>query len=295
MTAMVAAEASAAVPDERAAYEWCRQYARRHDENFTVVSWFLPRDLRPHFFALYAFCRWTDDLGDEAAGDRLAQLAAWESDLRACFAGRRTSPLFVALGRTIDRYRIPDEPFLRLIEANGIDQRVASFETYDDLARYCEHSAAPVGRMVLYVLGYRDEERQRLSDATCNGLQLANFWQDVSVDLAKGRVYIPLEDMRRFGYSTDDLRARVVNAAFRDLIRFEVRRARELFDRGRDLEARLDRRARLDVRLFRLGGEAVLDAIEGADYDVLSSRPRVSKGKKLWMALSNGVRMKAGR
>jgi squalene synthase HpnC len=278
----------------RAAYEWCRAYARRHDENFTLVSWFLPADLRPHFFALYAFCRWTDDLGDEAAGDRLALLDAWERDLRACADGRREAPLFVALGVTIDHFAMPLEPFLRLIEANRIDQRVSRFETYDELLDYCQYSAAPVGWMVLYVLGHGDEQRQTLADATCIGLQLANFWQDVSVDLQRGRIYLPLEDMRRFGYDEDRLRKGVVNDDFRALMRFEVRRARELFAQGRALEPLIDRRARTDVRLFRLGGEAVLNAIEAADYDVLTRRPRVSKGLKAWMALTNGIRMKLG-
>jgi squalene synthase HpnC len=279
---------------ERDAFAWCRRYAREHDENFTVVSWFLPKDLRPHFFSLYAFCRWTDDLGDEADGDRLQLLDEWEHELNDCYAGRRTQPLFVALGRTIDQFDIPADPFLRLIEANRMDQRIRRFETYDELLRYCEQSAAPVGRMVLYVLGYRDERRQQLADATCVGLQLANFWQDVSVDLAKGRMYIPLADMRRFHYREEALKSGVVDDAFRSLLRFEVNRSRQLFQQGRELEALVSRRARTDVRLFRLGGEAVLDAIERANYDVLSRRPRVGKAKKLWMAISNGLRMKAG-
>lgn len=293
MNATVLAPSAAPVP-LREAYEWCRAYARRHQENFTVVSWFLPADLRPHFFALYAFCRWTDDLGDEAHGDRLALLDEWEREFRACLEGRREQPLFVALGGTIDRYSIPAEPFLRLIEANRMDQRTTRFESYADLLEYCEHSATPVGRMVLAVLGYRDEARGRLADATCIGLQLANFWQDVSVDLQKGRVYIPQEDLRRFGYTERELRTGAVNDEFRALMRFEVERARELFRRGRALEELVDRRARLDVRLFRLGGEAVLDAIEAANYDVLSRRPRVPKWKKAWLAMSNGVRLKLG-
>ncbi|MBF6601115.1 MAG: squalene synthase HpnC [Dehalococcoidia bacterium] len=281
-------------PEIAVADDWCRAYARAHDENFSVVSWFLPKSLRPHFFALYAFCRWTDDLGDEAPGDRLAQLGAWERELRACIAGERTASLFVALGRTIDQFAIPDEPFLRLIEANRIDQRTRSFETYDDLLRYCEHSATPVGRMLLYVLGYRDERRQLLSDATCTALQLANFWQDVSRDLAKDRIYIPLEDMRSVGYDEAALRSGIVDERYRRLMRFEVQRARALFAEGAALEPLVDRRARTDVRLFRLGGEAVLDAIARAGYDTLSRRPRVAKAKKLWMAVSNGVRMKVG-
>ncbi len=295
MSATIAGEPSrTASAATEAAYEWCRTYARAHDENFSVVTWFLPKEVRPHFFSLYAFCRWTDDLGDEAEGDRLALLDAWERELRACYDGVRTSPLYVALGATIDRFDVPAEPFLRLIDANRMDQRITSFETYEELLRYCVHSAAPVGRMVLYVLGYRDEELQQLSDATCIGLQLANFWQDVGVDLAKGRIYVPREDMRRVGYDEERLRAGVVDGTFRDLMRFEVQRARDLFARGRMLESRIDRRARIDVRLFRLGGEAVLDAIERANYDVLSSRPRVGKGKKLQMAAWNGVRMRLG-
>lgn len=293
-TASPLATQAASGPSLREAYQWCRAYARARQENFTVVSWFLPRDLRPHFFALYAFCRWTDDLGDEAEGDRLALLDGWEADLRACFAGSRSAPLFVALGATIDRFRIPQEPFLRLIEANRMDQRITRFETYADLLRYCEHSATPVGRMVLAVLGYADEERGRLADAICIGLQLANFWQDVSVDLRKGRVYLPQEDLRRFGYTEDELRRGVVNDAFRALMRFEVERARELTGRGRALEALIDRRSRLDVRLFRLGGEATLDAIEAAGYDVLSRRPRVPKWRKAWLASINGARLKLG-
>ena len=273
---------------------WCRDYARRRDETFTVDSWFLPRRLRPPFFALYAFCRWTDDLGDEAAGDRMALLDAWEDETRRCFAGDRVSALSVALGRTVDRCAIPQDLFLRLIEANRIDQRQSRFDTYDDLLAYCSYSATPVGRMVLAVLGYGDEQRGRLADATCTALQLANFWQDVARDLAQDRIYIPREDLRRFGVGEGDLRAGAADAQVRALMQFETQRARALFAEGRALEPMVDRRARTDVRLFRLGGEAVLDAIARAGYDTLSARPRVRKAKKLWMALSNGVRMKAG-
>ncbi|HZQ37383.1 MAG TPA: squalene synthase HpnC [Dehalococcoidia bacterium] len=276
------------------AFDWCRHYARRHDENFTVVSWFLPRALRRHFFALYAFCRATDDLGDEAPGDRLALLDAWEADLRRCFAGQRVAPLFVALGRTIETFAIPHDLFLRLIEANRIDQRRQRFETFADLLEYCSYSATPVGRMVLHVLGYRDERRLRLADATCIGLQLANFWQDVSVDLARGRIYLPIEDLRRFGCGEDDLRAGRAGPNVRRLLQFEVARARECFARGRELEALVARSVRADVSLFRRGGEAVLDAIEAARYDVLARRPRVTQRRKAWLALSLGIRMKLG-
>jgi squalene synthase HpnC len=259
-----------------------------------VVSWLLPADIRPHFYALYSFCRATDDLGDEAEGDRLALLDDWERQLGEAYAGTPGSPLFIALRQTTRRFDIPNEPFLRLIEANRMDQRVTRFETYEDLLHYCSYSATPVGRMVLYVLRYRDEQRQRLSDATCIGLQLANFWQDVRRDWGKGRVYLPQEDLRRFGVSEADIAAHRCTPAFRELMRFEVDRTRALFNEGRALEALIDRRARLDIRLFRLGGEAVLDAIEAARYDTLTARPVVAKSRKAWMALSNGARLKLG-
>jgi squalene synthase HpnC len=272
---------------------WCRAYGRAHAENFTVVSWFLPRELRPHFLALYAFCRATDDLGDEAAGDRLALLDAHEDALRACYEGRRDHPLFIALGRTIDACSIPADPFLRLIEANRIDQRLSHVDTYDDLLNYCRYSATPVGEMVLHVLGYHDERRRKFSDAICIGLQLANFWQDVSVDLHKGRIYIPRADMARFGYDEEDLRQGRATEAFRNLMRFEVERARQLFAYGRPLEDLVDGRARLDVALFRRGGEAALSAIEAAGFDVLSRRPPVSRLTKARLMLTQALALLA--
>jgi len=294
------AVASPAQPDTApsaaidAAYAWCRDFARGRQENFTVISWMLPAQIRPHFASLYTFCRMTDDLGDEAEGNRLAQLNEWEGKLRACIASDRSEPLFIALGTTIDRFNIPADPFLRLIEANRMDQAITRFATYDDLLNYCSFSATPVGQMVLYVLGYHDQPRQQLSDATCIGLQLTNFWQDVTVDLQKGRIYIPQEDLERFGVSEADLSSGQASPAFKQLMQFEVGRARALFDKGRALETTVDRRARLDVRLFRLGGEATLHAIASAGYDVLRARPKVSKQRKAWMALSNGVRLKLG-
>ena len=295
MSARAAADPRRWPPDRaippREAYRWCERYARRHDENFTVVSLFLPRRLRPHFFAVYAFCRYTDDLGDEAEGDRLALLDAWERDLRAAAAGGAERPLLIALARTIARKEIPLAPFLRLIEANRMDQRLSRFETYDDLLEYCRHSATPVGEMVLAVLGYRDAERIAFADATCTGLQLANFWQDVSVDIGKGRIYLPLEDLRRFGCEEAQIVEGRFDDRFRELMRFEVGRARDLFAEGRALEGRVARSVRPDVRLFRLGGEAILDAIEAAGYDTLGARPRVTRAMKARLALGAGARM----
>ena len=275
----------------RAAYKHCEQLARNHYENFTVGSWFLPRTLRPHLFAVYAFCRRTDDLGDEAPGDRLTLLDDWEAELSLCYEGQPTDPVIVALQDTIHRFDIPAEPFTRLIEANRMDQRQQRYSTYDDLLHYCSHSAEPVGRMVLYVLGYRDSARQALSDATCTALQLANFWQDVHRDYRMGRIYIPQEDMARFGYSEKELAVGVVNDRFRSLMRFQVDRAEELFLKGLPLEQRLHGRARLDIALFSGGGMAVLTAIRRQNYDVLSRRPVVTRNRKLWLMLSTMARL----
>lgn len=292
MAVTIGREGSA--PAVAQAFDWCTAFAANHQENFTVISWCLPKTLRPHFASLYTYCRMTDDLGDEADGDRLALLDAWEAELRNCLAGERSRPVFVALGETIDRHDIAPEPFLRLIEANRMDQRKKRFGTYTELLDYCSYSATPVGRMVLAVLGYHDEERAALSDATCIGLQLANFWQDVSRDREQDRIYLPQEDLERFGVGEAAIFAGKDSDESRALIQFEVERARALFRKGRALEDHIDRRSRLDVRLFRLGGEAVLDAIERANYNVLSTRPRIPRTKKAWMALSNGVRMKLG-
>jgi len=276
----VIAEGLTQPPSLAEAYAHCRRLATRHHENFTVASWLLPRAFRPHMYAVYAYCRGVDALGDEAAGDRLALLDAWEAELRCCYGGAARQPAFLALQDTIRRFDIPPAPFLRLIEANRADQRINRYPTYADLLAYCENSANPVGHLVLYLFGYRDAERQRLSDATCTALQLANFWQDVRRDLDKGRVYIPLEDMERFGYLEADLLAGRANDAFRSLMAFEVARTRDLFREGLALIPKARGRLRLDLRLFSLGGLAVLDAIERGGYDTLSRRPKLSRGRK---------------
>jgi squalene synthase HpnC len=231
-------------------------------------------------YAVYAYCRGVDDLGDEAPGDRLALLDGWEAELRRCYEGKAAEPAFIALQETIRRFDIPPEPFLRLIEANRADQRVDRYRTYADLLAYCQNSANPVGHLVLYLFGYRDAERQRLSDATCAALQLANFWQDVRRDLEAGRIYIPLEDMERFAYGEADLVARRADARFRDLMAFQVARTRDLFREGLALIPKVRGRLRLDLRLFSLGGLAVLDAIEDIDFNVLTDRPTLSRARK---------------
>ena len=277
------------------AFAYCERMAKSHYENFTVVSWVLPKRLRPSMYSVYAFCRHTDDLGDEAPGDRLALIDAWEADLRRCRDGEPSHPILRALRHTIREHDIPIEPFLNLIESERLDQRIKRHPTYRDLLFYCRHSAEPVGRMVLYVFGYRDEERQRLSDATCNALQLANFWQDVRRDHDMGRIYIPQEDMERFGYTEENLAKGIVTPAFRGLMAFEVDRTRKLFREGAKLVDLVEGELRLDLRLFTQGGMAVLDAIERQDYDVLSNRPIVSKAKKTRMALKGLTQLAAKR
>jgi squalene synthase HpnC len=269
------------------ALAYCRQLAESHYENFHVVSRFLPKALRPHFHAIYAYCRISDDLGDEV-GDcsvGLALLNLWGRELDACYEGRARHPVFVALHETIRACAIPKEPFADLLTAFRQDQTVTRYETMQDVLGYCRYSANPVGRLVLYACGEVDEENFRLSDATCTALQLANFWQDVRVDFAKGRVYLPQSDMRRFGVSDETISAGVATPGFRDLLHHEVAFARELFEDGLPLIHRVHRDLAVDLDLFSRGGLEILRAIERQDYDVLSERPAISKRSKLALAL----------
>ena len=271
------------VPSLAEAREYCRRLARTHYENFSVASWFLPQRLRQHFFNIYAYCRISDDLGDEV-GDPAAALElldAWEAELEACYAGSPRHPVFVALAETVRTFDIPRQTFADLLKAFRQDQTVTRFPTFGDLLSYCRYSANPVGHLVLYVCGYCDTERQALSDFTCTALQLANFWQDVSVDYAKGRIYLPLESMQRFGVSEADISAARNTSAFRKLMEFEVARAREWFRQGLPLVQKVDRELAIDLDLFSRGGLEILNAIERQDYAVLGRRPAISKARKL--------------
>ena len=274
------------------AYALCERLAKTHYENFTVGSWFLPRESRKHLYAVYAFCRFVDDLGDEFEGNRLDALDFWEEEVQSCYGGVPKHPYTIALQQTISAFDIPREPFLRLVQANRMDQTSSRYATYQDLELYCQHSANPVGHLVLYVSGYRDQERQKLSDYSCTALQLANFWQDVSRDYAMGRIYIPMEDLARFGCGEEELARGVSTDAFRELMRFEVDRARELFRQGLGLVDTLDGRIKLDVALFSLGGLKVLDAIERQGYDVLRRRPKVSKATKIRLMLGTMLKLR---
>jgi len=296
-------------------YEQASRYtaalAKSHYENFTVASWFLPRRLRDDFRHVYSFCRWADDLGDET-GSRaksLELLAWWRGELDLCYAGRPRHPVFVALRQTIVKHDIPRQPFDDLIDAFVQDQSVTRYRTWEQVLDYCKRSADPVGRLVLYLCGYRDEERQRLSDATCTALQLANFWQDVRRDiLERDRVYLPGEVASRHGLDIETMVAAVqhdaakkaessgccstcatvpsaginaVQPSYRTALKELCGRTWPLFERGRALWPLVSKDIRIDIQMFGLGGEAILRMIRKQNYDTLRTRPSVGKGAKL--------------
>ena len=262
---------------------YTRRLATHHYENFNVASWLLPRRLHQHFYNLYAYCRWADDLGDEIADPAraLELLEGWDQELRDCYAGKPSHPVFVALRQTIRACDIPIEPFSDLLVAFRQDQAVHRYPTWNGVLGYCRYSANPVGRLVLYLCGYRDAERQKLSDATCTALQLANFWQDVGRDLDKDRIYIPLEALAAHGLSEEDIVARRFDARYVSLMKELIARTRELFEQGMPLAERVDSALRVDIEMFSRGGLAVLDSIEAIGYDTLQRRPSIPKSKQL--------------
>jgi squalene synthase HpnC len=261
--------------------------ATRHYENFHVVSFLLPKRLHQDFYNVYSFCRWADDLGDEIGdtAESLRLLAWWRGELHAMFAGQTSHPVFVALRGTVERHQLPIEPFDDLITAFEQDQRVTRYRNFEELFAYCRYSANPVGRLVLGLCGYRDTARQQLSDATCTALQLANFWQDVNVDWAKDRVYLPLDILARHGSSVDAIAERRFDDKFRAAMKEAVGVARELFLKGLPLVDQVDRRLAIDLDLFSRGGMKVLDKIERLDYNVLAARPAISKVERVGLLL----------
>ena len=270
--------------DRAAAWAYCDHLARSHYENFSVVTWLTPRPLRPAFRSIYAFCRWSDDLGDEVGDpDRsTALLGWWRGELRAMFAGvPPTHPVMIALSETVREFAIPLAPFEALIAAFEQDQVVTEYATFAQLLDYCTRSANPVGHLVLYLGRVYNAETARLADLTCTGLQLANFWQDVARDQAIGRIYLPRADRAGFGYADDDLRAGRATPEFTALMRHEVAQARDLLKAGRALLPLLPRSLAVDVDLFGRGGLAILDRIEAQKYDVWRHRPEVSKAAKV--------------
>jgi squalene synthase HpnC len=264
---------------------YTRWLATHHYENFHVVSWLLPRKLHQDFYNLYAYCRWSDDLGDQIR-DRsraLQLLGAWEDELRLIYEkdGSPSHPVLIALAETIRAKEVPLEPLADLLKAFRRDQTVQRYATWDDVLDYCVYSANPVGRLVLYLCGYRDEERQRLSDCTCTALQLANFWQDVSLDLEKGRIYIPLSMLAAHGLTEEEIVGRHFDARYVALMKDLIERTRELFRAGFPLTRRVGGAIRADIELFSRGGIAILDAIEASGYNTLEHRPALAKAMKL--------------
>ena len=277
-------DGSSTAVNREEAWAYCDRLTRSHYENFSVVTRLTPRHLRPAFASIYAFCRWSDDLGDEV-GDPVRStelLGWWRGELQAIFRGETPRhPVIIALSETVRDFAIPIDPFEALISAFEQDQVVTEYSTFPQLLDYCNRSANPVGHLVLYLGRVHDAENARLSDLTCTGLQLANFWQDVARDLAIGRVYLPHEDRSRFAYPDSDLQARRFTPEFAALLRFEVDRARKLLVAGRALISKLPRELAVDVDLFNRGGLAILDRIEAQGYDVWRRRPEVGKVAKL--------------
>ncbi len=265
------------------AQAYTRWLATHHYENFNVASWLLPKELHQHFYNLYAYCRWADDLGDEIPEKEraLELLDWWERELSACYEGRPSHPVFVALHETVVAKNVPKQPFADLLKAFRQDQMVKRYGTWEAVLDYCVYSANPVGRLVLYLCGYRDEQRQKLSDATCTALQLANFWQDVSRDLEKGRIYVPLDLAAAHGVSESDIVGRKFSKRYVALTKELIARTRELFEEGLPLSKKVQGKLSVDLEMFSRGGLAVLDAIEKMGYDTLNQRPKVSKGKQV--------------
>jgi squalene synthase HpnC len=261
---------------------YCSRLARSHYENFTVASLLLPRRLLRHFHNVYAYCRWADDLADEAGGGAtaLALLRWWRQELLNCYQGKPRHPVMVALCDTIQTFAIPPQPFLDLLFAFEQDQLIKRYPTFERLLEYCRYSANPVGHLVLYLCGSYTAENARLADHICTALQLANFWQDVARDMDIGRIYLPEEDRLRFGCTEADLQMRRCTPAFRALMRFEVDRTRDLFYRGFPLLDRVGADVRIDIELFLRGGLAILCKIERCRYNVLQTRPALAKWEK---------------
>ena len=268
-------------PEESQGYT--RWLATHHYENFTVVSWLLPKRLHQHFYNVYAYCRWADDLGDEIADPARATalLNWWEEELRKCYAKSPAHPVFVALQPTVEEFAIPIDPFLDLLTAFRQDQTTQRYADWEGVLGYCRYSANPVGRLVLYLCGHRDGQRQQLSDYTCTALQLANFWQDVARDLEKGRIYIPLDALAKHGLTERNLYDKTFDERYAALMKELIARTRELFAQGAPLAGIVRPELRIDIELFSRGGQAVLDAIERIGYDTLHHRPALSRGAQV--------------
>lgn len=268
-----------------AAYAHCAAIAHRHYENFPVASWLLPRAMRPHIAAIYAFARTADDYADQpdrAPDQRLRLLDDWRAKLhRAARGENEPDPVFVALGATIRRRDLPVQLFDDLLSAFRQDVTVHRYGTWDEVMDYCRRSANPVGRLVLRVAGVRNDDADRSSDALCTALQLANFWQDFGVDWHNGRLYVPREEMSAAGAAEQDLDQHRMTPEWRSAMRACVVRTRRLFEAGRPVTHAVGGRLRFELRATWLGGTRVLQKIERADYDTLNLRPRLDAADAL--------------
>jgi len=272
---------------------YTRWLATHHYENFHVATFLLPKNLHQDFYNVYGFCRWADDLGDEMGDTResLRLLTWWREELEAMYEGRPRHPVFVALEGTARGHSLPKQLFADLIHAFVQDQTVTRYRTWADVFGYCRYSANPVGRLVLRLCGYADEARDQMSDATCTALQLANFWQDVTVDLEKDRIYLPLALLETHGYTEAELFARKFTPAFRAVMKDAVDVAREWFVEGLPLVRTVNRRLAFDLDLFSRGGMQVLRKIEGQGYDVLRRRPHITKMERVLLLLGSVTRI----
>ena len=277
---------TAAAPTVRDARAYCRYLARGHYENFTVASLLMPKSLRQHFYNVYSYCRWADDLSDETGdpAQSLQLLDWWQSQLESCYRAQRQHPVFVALAETIEAFSIPVDPFARLLTAFRQDQQPTRYATFADLLGYCQNSADPVGELVLYLGECHTAENVELSNSICTGLQLANFWQDVARDYDAGRVYLPCETLERFGYNDAMLDKRTYNNGFSDLMAFEVQRADDMLLAGRPLVHRVPKRLRMAVAIYLGGGRAILERIRRLQYNVWRQRPRLTRFDKIRIA-----------
>lgn len=256
-----------------------KSIALGHYENFPVVSFFLPRHLRQPFYDIYAFCRWSDDLGDElpSTEEALRHLKWWRGELELCLNGTARHPITIALAETIQKFSLPAEPFHDLISAFERDQIQNRYETFSDLLSYCRQSANPVGRLLLHLTNSATPSNLQLSDDICTGLQLINFWQDIGRDLEMDRIYLPREDLQQFGVTEVDLQKKISTENCQQLLAFEVNRAELLLMSGKELSRKVPRSIRLDIRLFALGGQTICKKIRQIDYRVLENRPKLSK------------------
>lgn len=281
------------------AFAYCERMAREHYENFPVGSLLVPKSKRRHVYSIYAFARMADDFADEgyetsgsAEAERLVALDDWESKLEDCFHGQANHPIFVALGQTVRELDLPIRLFRDLLSAFKQDVVKRRYADFDEVLDYCRRSANPVGRLILRLFGYRDERLDEFSDCICTALQLANFWQDIAVDLRKDRVYLPADEMARHGVAVDDLRERRFSDRYASLLEFQVERTRALFERGRSLPSQVRGRLAVELRLTWLGGMRILEKIEAMGYDTLNGRPTITTADKIGLLAKALVSLK---